>query len=50
MADYAGETYIHAKSDGKHIEYRDIEDIFRLIQIETRKTDVVVSLKNWESC
>lgn len=49
MADYESQTYIHSKSDGKHIEYKDIQDIFRLIQLECLKTDIVVSLKNWES-
>lgn len=49
MADYDSQAYIHSKPDGKHIEYKNIEDIFRLVQLECMKTDIVVSLKIWES-
>lgn len=49
MADYRGQTYIHAKPDGQPVHYDDIEDIFRLLQVETYKTDLVVTIRNWVS-
>ena len=49
MAEYAGVTNILSKRDGSHMEYSKIEEIFRLIQIETFKTDIDLSIKNWVS-
>ena len=47
MADLENNTYIYSNKKGQHIEFKKVEDILRILQIDTLKTKIQLEIKNW---
>ena len=47
MADFNNETYILGDAKNKHKEFKQIQDILRIIQINTWQKEIKLEFQNW---